>query len=101
MSFILMIVAGLIPSVIAKLLRPTDQIGRLFILGITGSFLAAAMLYSEHQPITFVVPSIGAVIMLVLYAVTPHRTVVPLRRMSDGNGDVGEEGRHDDFRKAA
>jgi uncharacterized membrane protein YeaQ/YmgE (transglycosylase-associated protein family) len=89
MSLILMIAAGLIPSVVAKLLRPADQIGRLFILGLTGSFLAGAIQYSEHQPITFVLPAIGAVIMLVLYAVIPHRSVVV------------EEEKHDDFRKAA
>jgi len=89
MSLMWMVIAGLIPSVIAKLLRPVDQIGRLFILGMTGSFLAGAIQYSEHQPITFVLPSIGAAIMLVLYAVIPHRSVVV------------EKERDDDFRKAA
>ena len=90
MTFIWMIVAGLIPSVIAKLMRPMDQIGRLLILGITGSFVAGGIQYSEHQPITLVVPSIGAVIMLALYAVITRRSVA-----------VEEEERHDDFRKAA
>ena len=90
MTFIGMIVAGLIPSVIAKLLRPDYHIGRLLILGLTGSFLAGGIQYSEHHPLTFIVSSIGAVIMLALYAVITRRSVV-----------VEEEERHDDFRKAA
>jgi uncharacterized membrane protein YeaQ/YmgE (transglycosylase-associated protein family) len=89
-----MIVAGLIPSVIAKLFWPADHLGRLFILGITGSFLAGAIQYSEHQPISFVLPSIGAVIMLGLYAVVRPRSVVVEEQLV-------EEEEHDDFRKAA
>jgi uncharacterized membrane protein YeaQ/YmgE (transglycosylase-associated protein family) len=56
MSFIWMILAGLIPSVIAKLLMPAHRAGGIFILGLSGAMIAALLQYSGARPIGFVVP---------------------------------------------
>ena len=88
MSLTWMILAGLIASAIAKLLMPRHRAGGLFILGIAGAILAGLMDYSEHHPIGFVAPFIGAVILLALYAVTASR-------------QPAEDARRDEFRRAA
>jgi uncharacterized membrane protein YeaQ/YmgE (transglycosylase-associated protein family) len=92
MSFISIIVAGLTVSIIAKLLMPHDGVGGLFILGFGGSIIAGVIEYSFNQPIGFVAPLTGAVILLAIYAVTPRREIA--RRTAD-------EVRHDDVRRAA
>jgi len=92
MSFISIIVAGLAASIIAKLLMPHDGVGGLFILGFGGSIIAAVMQYSLNQPIGFVFPIMGAVILLAIYAVTPRRNVA--RRTVEESG-------HEDIRRAA
>ena len=88
MSFIWMIVSGLIAGAIAKVLMPERAVGGLFILGIAGSMIAGVMEYSENQPIGFIAPFVGAAILLAVYAAT-------------GDHQVKEEADEDDFRKAA
>ena len=89
MSFIWMIVAGLIVGAVAKLLMPSRESAGLFVLGIAGSILAGGIQYSESQPIGFIVPLIGAAILLVLSAATavPKTPAKAITR--------------DDFRRAA
>ena len=88
MPFILMIVAGLISSIIAKLLMPAHRVGGLFILGVGGSIIAGVMQYSEGQPNGLVAPFLGAIILLALYAVTAR-------------DHVAEKVEHDETRRAA
>jgi uncharacterized membrane protein YeaQ/YmgE (transglycosylase-associated protein family) len=90
MLFMWMMVAGLIATACAKLLLPAHSAGRLFILGISGSIIAGLLQYSRSQPIGFVAPLAGAVILLATYAVTVRRHVIE---------DVDQD--RDDFRKAA
>ena len=92
MSFIWIIIAGLTAGIIAKLLMPRDGVGGLFILGFGGSIIAAVMQYSFNQPIGFVAPLTGAVVLLAIYAVTPRREIA--------RGTV-EEAANDDIRRAA
>jgi len=86
-----MIVAGSIATACAKLLMPAHSAGRLFVLGISGSMIAGLLEYSQNQPVGFVVPLIGAAILLCVYAVTGRRQIV----------EEVEEAKPDDFRKAA
>jgi uncharacterized membrane protein YeaQ/YmgE (transglycosylase-associated protein family) len=88
MSLTWIIIAGLIPSAIAKLLMRGHGTSGLFILGISGAIIAGLMQYSERQPIGFVAPFVGAVILLAVYAITARRP-------------PAEEARYDEFRKAA
>jgi uncharacterized membrane protein YeaQ/YmgE (transglycosylase-associated protein family) len=88
MSLTWIIIAGLIPSAVAKLLMRGHKAGGLFILGISGAIIAALMQYSEQQPIGFIAPFVGAVMMLAVYAVTARRP-------------PAEEARYDEFRRAA
>ena len=88
MSFIWMIVAGLMAGAIAKILMPARPAGGLFILGIGGSMIAGVMEYSENHPIGFIAPFVGAAILLAVYAAA-------------GDHQVKEEADDDDFRTAA
>jgi uncharacterized membrane protein YeaQ/YmgE (transglycosylase-associated protein family) len=94
MSFIMMIAAGLIPSSIAVIWMREHPAGGLFILGFAGSIIAGAMQYSVHQPIGFLPSLMGAVTLLVLYAVTA-------RRKGGANVERVEKEEHEDFRRAA
>jgi uncharacterized membrane protein YeaQ/YmgE (transglycosylase-associated protein family) len=89
MSFIWMILAGVIPSVIAKLLMPARRASGIFILGVSGSLIVGLMQYAYGRPIGFVVPLIGACILLAVYAV------------SAGRPRLTEKSAHDDIRRAA
>jgi uncharacterized membrane protein YeaQ/YmgE (transglycosylase-associated protein family) len=89
MSFIWMIAAGLIAGVIAMILMPRQGTGRLFLLGVAGSFITGVMQYSENRPIGFIGPFIGAAILLAVYAA------------AGGRGPIAEKAGHDDLRKAA
>ena len=64
------------------------MIQAIVFLPLLGAILAGLMEYSEHHPIGFVAPFIGAVILLALYAVTASR-------------QPAEHARHDEFRRAA
>jgi uncharacterized membrane protein YeaQ/YmgE (transglycosylase-associated protein family) len=88
MAIIWIVVAGVIPSICAKLFLPAHDIGRLFILGLSGAGIAGVMQYSERQPIGFLLPFLGACALLAVYAVTTRTQVEETRR-------------HDDYRKAA
>jgi uncharacterized membrane protein YeaQ/YmgE (transglycosylase-associated protein family) len=88
MSFIWIIVAGLIPSAIATVLLKGNDAAGLFILGVGGAIIAGIMQYSVNQPIGFIGPFVGAVLLLAVYAFTGHRP-------------VAEKADRDDFRKAA
>jgi uncharacterized membrane protein YeaQ/YmgE (transglycosylase-associated protein family) len=75
MSFIALIVSGLIVGVIAKLLMPGRDPGGFIItilLGIAGMFLGkyigqAAGWYKPDQPAGWIVSILGALVLLVLY----------------------------------
>jgi uncharacterized membrane protein YeaQ/YmgE (transglycosylase-associated protein family) len=88
MSFIWMILAGVIPSAIATLLLKGHNVSGLFILGVGGAIIAGLMQYAENQPIGFIGPFVGAVILLAVYAFTASRP-------------IAEKADRDDFRKAA
>jgi uncharacterized membrane protein YeaQ/YmgE (transglycosylase-associated protein family) len=84
-----MILAGLIPSVIVKLLMPAHRASGIFILGLSGAMIAALLQYSGARPIGFMVPLIGASILLAVYAVTARHP------------RLEEKSTHDDVRRAA
>ena len=88
MSLIWMILAGLIPSAIATLLVKGHNASGLFVLGVGGAILAGVMQYAENQPIGFIGPFVGAVILLAVYALTANH---PMAKKAD----------RDDLRKAA
>ncbi len=89
MSFIWMILAGVISSTVAKLLMPAHRASSLFILGVSGAMIAGLMQYSEARPVGFVGPLVGAVILLAVYAVTARPT------------RIEEKSTNDDIRRAA
>ena len=91
MSFIWMMLAGIIPSAIAKLAMPSQPAGGLFILGIGGSVIAGVMQYSMRQPVNFFIPLAGAVILLAMFAMIAQRPIATKIEEID----------HHDFRKAA
>jgi len=88
MAIIWIAAAGVIPSILAKLFMPAHEISRLFILGLSGSAIAAMMQYADRQPIGFLLPFLGACALLAVYAVTARPPVEETRR-------------RDDFRRAA
>ena len=75
MSFIWMIIVGLIVGVLAKLIMPGNDPGGAFItilLGIAGSIVAGILgravgWYAEGQSAGFIASVIGAVVLLALY----------------------------------
>ncbi|WP_029190170.1 GlsB/YeaQ/YmgE family stress response membrane protein [Verrucomicrobium spinosum] len=85
MSFIWMLIIGLIVGAVAKLLMPGKDPGGIFItmvIGVVGSFLAGFLgrtlgWYNEGEPVGFIASVIGAVLLLVLY-----RMVTGRRRMA-------------------
>jgi uncharacterized membrane protein YeaQ/YmgE (transglycosylase-associated protein family) len=92
MSFVWMIIAGLICGSIAKVLMPARQISGLFILGLGGSIIAGALQYSQNRPPGMVAPFAGAIILLAFYACIPEHKAI-----AESDQDVEQ----DDFRKAA
>ena len=81
MSFMWLLVAGLIPSVLAKLLLRGHPTGGLFILGLTGSFITGGILYSMNQPTGFLIPLVGAIALIAVYgATTPTSAAKPVDR---------------------
>ena len=83
MSLMWMIVAGTLAGAAAKLLLPSHPTGGLFILGIGGSFIMGVMQYSTGHAVGFGAPLLGAVILLVVYALTTKREVAD----KGGRGD--------------
>jgi uncharacterized membrane protein YeaQ/YmgE (transglycosylase-associated protein family) len=75
MSFIWMLIAGLIAGTVAKMLMPRQGTGGLFVLGIGGSMIAGMMQYSIRQPIGFLAPVVGSIILLTAYAIIARRKV--------------------------
>ncbi len=77
MSFLWMLIVGLIVGALAKLVMPGRDPGGIFItilLGIAGSIVAgfigrAAGWYTQGQPAGFIASIVGAVILLALYRV--------------------------------
>src|SRR5947207_5022340 len=75
MSFLWMIVVGLVVGAIAKLLMPGRDPGGAIVtilLGIAGSVVAGVLgrsvgWYSEGQPAGFVASILGAILILVVY----------------------------------
>ena len=92
MSFVGMIIAGLICASIAKLLMRERPTGGLFILGLGGAFIGGMLQYSQGRPAGIVTPVVGAIILLALYAFVAEREAV---RESEHKAD------HDDYKKAA
>lgn len=85
MSFIWMLIIGLIVGAVAKLLMPGKDPGGIFItmvIGVVGALLAGFLgrtlgWYNEGEPVGFISSVIGAVLLLVLY-----RMVTGRRRMA-------------------
>ena len=90
MSFIWMIIVGLIVGALAKLLMPGRDPGGMLItmlLGIAGSLVAGALgravgWYAPGQPAGFIASIVGAVILLALYRMLTGRAAGsgPLQR---------------------
>ena len=93
MSFLWTIVVGLVAGAVATILMPGRNKGGLFLLGISGSILAAGILYAEGQSLSIVASVIGATVLLALYRVTAtkQRKRPNVQRTID----------RDEFRKAA
>ena len=77
MSFIWMIIVGLVVGALAKLIMPGDDPGGMLItimLGIAGSLVAgmigrAVGWYAPGQPVGFIASIVGAILLLVAYRV--------------------------------
>lgn len=101
MSFLWMIIIGLMAGAVAKLLMPEEDVRSLLILGIGGSLIAGTMLYADRQAIGFVAPVCGAVALLAIYrgmAVKPARPSAQKPAQKLAQKPVQRE---EDFRRAA
>jgi uncharacterized membrane protein YeaQ/YmgE (transglycosylase-associated protein family) len=75
MSFIWMLIIGLVVGAIAKLLMPGRDPGGMIvtmILGVVGALIAGALgraagWYNEGEPAGFIASVVGAVLVLVVY----------------------------------
>ncbi|WP_038163915.1 GlsB/YeaQ/YmgE family stress response membrane protein [Verrucomicrobium sp. BvORR106] len=81
MSFIWMLIIGLIVGAVAKLLMPGKDPGGIFItmvIGVVGAFVAGFLgrnlgWYNEGEPVGFIASVIGAVLLLVVYRMVTGR----------------------------
>jgi uncharacterized membrane protein YeaQ/YmgE (transglycosylase-associated protein family) len=81
MSFIWMLIIGLIVGAIAKLLMPGKDPGGMLItmlLGVVGAMIAgfigrAAGWYNEGEPAGFIASVIGAILVLAVYRMAMGR----------------------------
>lgn len=81
MSFLWMIIIGLIVGAVAKLLMPGKDPGGMFItiiIGILGALIAGFLgrnlgWYQEGEPVGFLASVIGSVILLALYRMISGR----------------------------
>ncbi|WP_050024681.1 GlsB/YeaQ/YmgE family stress response membrane protein [Verrucomicrobium sp. BvORR034] len=81
MSFIWMLVIGLIVGAVAKLLMPGKDPGGIFItmvIGVVGALLAGFLgrtlgWYNEGEPVGFIASVVGAILLLALYRVATGR----------------------------
>jgi len=80
MSFLWMIVIGLMAGALAKLLMPREDVRSLLILGIGGSLIAGGMLYADRQVIGFVAPVCGAVALLGIYGGTAVKPAIAAQK---------------------
>ena len=83
-----MIISGAIAGAAAKLVLANHPTGGLFILGIGGAIITGVMQYSMGHAVGFGAPLLGAVVLLLVYALTAKR-------------EVAEKAGRDDWRKAA
>ncbi|HSJ04629.1 MAG TPA: GlsB/YeaQ/YmgE family stress response membrane protein [Verrucomicrobium sp.] len=75
MSFIWMLLIGLVVGALAKFLMPGKDPGGIFvtmIIGIVGAFIAGFLgrtlgWYNEGEPAGFIASVVGAIILLVVY----------------------------------
>lgn len=82
MSYLWMIIIGLIVGALAKLIMPGRDPGGILItivIGIIGSFIAGFLgrslgWYNEGEPVGFIASVIGAIILLFLYRMVTGRT---------------------------
>lgn len=81
MSFIWMLIIGLIVGAVAKLLMPGKDPGGIFItmvIGVVGAIVAGFLgrnlgWYNEGEPVGFIASVIGAVLLLVVYRMVTGR----------------------------
>jgi len=104
MSFLWMIIIGLMAGALAKLLMP-GEVGRsLLILGIGGSLIAGGMLYADRLAIGFVAPVCGAIALLAIYRATAAKPAIaaqkPVIRAVPKPG-IRATHKEEDFRRAA
>jgi len=82
MSFLWMIVVGLIVGALAKLIMPGRDPGGIIVtilLGIGGSVIAGLIgralgWYTEGEPVGFIASVVGAIIILAIYRMIIGRT---------------------------
>jgi len=102
MSFLWMVIIGLMAGAVAKLLMPEEDVRPLLILGIGGSLIAGGMLYANRQAIGFGAPVCGAVALLAIYrgmAVKPARPAAQKPVLKFVQKPVHKK--EEDFRRAA
>ena len=97
MSFLWMVIIGLMAGAVAKLLMPEEDVRSLLILGIGGSLIAGGMLYADRQAIGFVAPVCGAIALLAIYRATAVMPATPAAQKPAQKAVQEEE----DFRRAA
>jgi len=102
MSFLWMIVAGLVIGLIAKVPMRQRDPGGLLALGIGGSMIAGTIQYSLHQPVGLPAPVIGAVLLLTVYGLIPAPKPREARGLQrEGLKKEQTIDHSEDFRKAA
>lgn len=81
MSFIWMLIIGLVVGAIAKLLMPGKDPGGVFVtmlIGVVGALVAGFLgrtlgWYNEGEPVGFIASVIGSILLLILYRMITGR----------------------------
>ncbi|WP_038160054.1 MULTISPECIES: GlsB/YeaQ/YmgE family stress response membrane protein [unclassified Verrucomicrobium] len=84
MSFIWMLIIGLIVGAVAKLLMPGKDPGGIFVtmvIGVVGALVAGFLgrslgWYNEGEPVGFIASVIGSILLLIIYRLITGRSRV-------------------------
>jgi uncharacterized membrane protein YeaQ/YmgE (transglycosylase-associated protein family) len=84
MSFIWMLIIGLIVGAVAKLLMPGKDPGGLFVtmvIGVVGALVAGFLgrtlgWYGEGEPVGFIASVVGSILLLIIYRMITGRSRV-------------------------
>ncbi len=103
MSFLWMIIIGLMAGALAKLLMPGEDGRSLLILGTGGSLIAGGMLYADRLAIGFVAPVCGAIALLAIYRAITVKPAAPAAQKHKQFRRAAQKAvqQEEDFRRAA